>query len=109
MSSNGNDGHDGNDANDLSYENDDSTHSDYNSTCISCYSQTNLCIKSYNWLVTPRKKDIAKGLYSGDYMSTITIDICENCANKLKENHITSTIGWDFWDAIDNLLEQLPM
>ena len=59
--------------------------------------------------MTPKKKDIEKGLYDGNYMSEITIDICENCVNKLKEHHITSTIGWDFWDAIDNLLEQLPM
>ena len=76
--------------------------------CINCYTKTTLNKKTYHWHVRPRAKDIAKGLYDGPFWNTLTIYLCNDCANTLKEYNILSTVGWDKWDAIDNLLVQIP-
>tara|TARA_Y100000310_G_C20216060_1_gene593587 strand:- start:225 stop:515 length:291 start_codon:yes stop_codon:yes gene_type:complete len=76
--------------------------------CINCYTKGLLNKKTYKWLVIPRAKDIAKGLYDEPYWATLTIYLCNDCANTLKEYNIQSTEGWDKWDAIDNLLCQIP-
>ena len=47
-------------------------------------------------------------LYDGPYWDTLTIYLCNDCTNTLAEYNIKSTQGWDKWDAIDNLLGQIP-
>ena len=76
--------------------------------CINCYTKASLNKKTFHWYIIPRAKDIAKGLYKGPFWDILTIYLCNDCANTLKEYNIQTTQGWDKWDAIDNLLMQIP-
>ena len=73
-------------------------------SCIGCSAEKLLNKKHYLWHVTPRIKDE----FYITYWDILNIYLCDDCIYFLDKNNVRMVYGWDRWDAIDNLVCEIP-
>ncbi len=68
-----------------------------NGYCMGCCKSDQLLHKNeYVWLIDDSATN-----------KTLTIQICNNCANRLKKYSVSATFGKDWNEAVNNLFWQL--
>lgn len=70
-------------------------------SCVNCYGSDNVHVRTVDWDLRPRAKDLAKG-HKREW-TTLDVELCDHCYSFVDEDFYAK--GWDWWDAVDGLCE----